>query len=51
MGSKFLAERREAGRSSSAVAGNMERDDCRAPRDAGLAGSVSKKLKLKVGDG
>ena len=44
---KSLALWRETGRSSSLVAGNMERVDCRAGR-VGISGS--KKLKLKVGD-
>ena len=47
---KLLALRRETGRSSSLVAGNMERVECRAPRDGIFGGSGSKKLKLKVDD-
>lgn len=44
---KALAPRRETGRSSSLVAGKMERVDCRGGR---VGTSESKKLKLKVGD-
>jgi hypothetical protein len=46
---KPFALRRETGRSSSFVAGNIERIGCLAARED-ISGSP-KKLKLKVGDG
>ena len=53
MGTEFslkpFALRRETGRSSSLVTGNIERADCLAAR--GGSSGMSKKLKLKVGDG